>query len=375
MNRKFARLLSTLLLVSAGMAHAQLRVVQIAPLSGPLAETGRQIQHGAQLAFAEANAAGGVNGQKIVFETLDDAYKVEETVRLAREVAKRPEKPLALLGLVGTGNVAALIKEGVIDELGVPIVGVRTGAIALRQPGHPLVYHLRASYAAEVEKLVEVASTIGNTRFGVMYQNDPFGQDGLQAVQRALDKRKLPLLASTGYEKNTTKVEAAVETMLKASDLSAIVLVSNSQATAAFVKAYREKGGLAQLYALSVNNDREVVGAIGAERARGLGITQVVPFPTSGVMPVTRNYQRLLKKYQPEAEPTVSSMEGYLYGKVLVEALNRAGPKPTPQGVVKALSAAPFELGGYQINFTSGKHEGSDFVELTMIGAGGKLIR
>lgn len=372
---KLVRFLPAALVLVAGMAHAQLRVVQIAPLSGPLAETGKQIQQGAQLAFAEANAAGGINGQKVVFETLDDAYKVEETVRLAREVAKRPEKPLALLGLVGTGNVVALIKEGVIDELGVPVVGVRTGAIALRQPGHPLVYHLRASYAAEVEKLIEVAGTIGNTRFGVMYQNDPFGQDGLQAVQRALDKRKLPLLASAAYEKNTTKVDAAVETLLKAPDLQAIVLVSNSQATAAFVKAYREKGGLAQLYALSVNNDREVVAAIGAERARGLGITQVVPFPTSGVMPVTRNYQGLLKKYQPQAEPSVSSMEGYLYGKVLVEALKRAGPKPTPQSLGKALSTAPFELGGYQINFTSGKHEGSDFVELTMIGAGGKLIR
>ncbi|HLO62290.1 MAG TPA: ABC transporter substrate-binding protein, partial [Azonexus sp.] len=105
------------------------------------------------------------------------------------------------------------------------------------------------------------------------------------------------------------------------------------------------------------------------------GITQVVPFPTSGVMPVTRAYQALLKKYQPDAEPNVSSLEGYLYGKVLVEVLKRAGPKPTPQALVKALSAAPFELGGYQINFASGKHEGSDFVELTMIGAGGKLIR
>ncbi|MCG2578290.1 ABC transporter substrate-binding protein [Dechloromonas sp. XY25] len=372
---KLVRFLPALLLVAAGVAQAQLRVVQIAPLSGPLAGTGKQLQQGAQLAFAEANAAGGVHGQKIVFETLDDAYKAEESVRLAREVAKRPEKPVALLGLVGTGNVAALIKEGIVDEIGVPVIGVRTGASSLRQPGHPLVYHLRASYAAEVEKLVEVASTIGNTRFGVMYQNDPFGQDGLQAVQRALDKRKLPLLASAGYEKNTTKVEAAVETLLKAPDLQAIVLVSNSQATATFVKAYREKGGLAQLYALSVNNDREVVAAIGAERARGLGITQVVPFPTSGVMPVTRAYQGLLKKYQPDAEPSVSSMEGYLYGKVLVEALKRAGPKPTTQGLVKALSAAPFELGGYQINFTSGKHEGSDFVELTMIGAGGKLIR
>jgi ABC-type branched-subunit amino acid transport system substrate-binding protein len=362
-------------LVLAGAAHAQLRVVQIAPLSGPLAETGRQVQQGAQLAFREANDAGGINGQKIILETLDDAYKVDETLRLAREVAKQPEKPVALLGLVGTGNVAALIKEHVIDDIGVPVIGVRTGATALRQPTHPLVYHLRASYSAEVDKLIEVASTIGNSRFAVMYQDDPFGQDGLKALQQALDQRKLPLVASASYEKNTTKVEAAVDTMLKTSNISAIILVANSKATAAFVKAYREKGGLAQLYTLSVTNDREVVATIGPKLARGLGITQVVPFPTSGVLPLTRGYQRLLAKYQPDGQPNVSSMEGYLYGKVLVEALRRAGPKPSREALTKALAAGPFEFGGYQIKFPSGSHEGSDFVELTMIGAEGKLIR
>jgi ABC-type branched-subunit amino acid transport system substrate-binding protein len=126
---------------------------------------------------------------------------------------------------------------------------------------------------------------------------------------------------------------------------------------------------------VSVNNDREIVTQIGAQKARGLGIAQVVPFPSSGVLPLAREYQKLLRKYYPDSQPSVSSMEGYIYGKVLIEALRRAGPKPNSDTLTKALEGAPFELGGYVIDFGPGKHDGSDFVELTMIGAEGKLIR
>src|SRR6185369_974563 len=180
---------------------------------------------------------------------------------------------------------------------------------------------------------------------------------------------------SGAYEKNTTQVEGAVDTLLKAGNLSAIVLVSNTQATAAFVKAYRDKGGAAQLYAVSVNNDREIVARIGVDKARGLGIAQVVPFPFSPVLPVTREYQALLKKYVPDAAPTVTGMEGYIYGKVLVDALRRAGPTADREALKKSLEGAHFELGGFVIDFAPGDHEGSHFVELTIISRNGSLIR
>jgi ABC-type branched-subunit amino acid transport system substrate-binding protein len=363
------------ILLLAGFARADINVVQIAPLSGPLADTGQLLQQGANLAISEANDKGGIGGQKIRLTSRDDGYKVDETVRLVREAGSGTDKPVAFLGLVGTGNMAALLDKKVIDEIGVPVIGVRTGSTAIRQTHHPLVYHLRASYASEVDKLVEVASTIGGKRFGLMYQDDPFGQDGLAAMKAAVAKRGLELVATSTYEKNTTHVDAAVDTLLKAANLSAIILVSNTQATAAFVKAYRDKGGLAQLYTISVNNDREIVNQIGAERARGLGIAQVVPFPFSGVLPIAREYQALLKKYQPDAAPTVTGMEGYIYGKVLVESLRRAGPKASRESLTKALEGRPFEMGGYIISFAPGNHEGSHFVELTMIGRDGKLIR
>lgn len=370
-----AGLVGLTVLFSSGAVLADIKVVQIAPLSGPLADTGKLLRQGAELAFREANDKGGVLGQKVVLESLDDGYKVEETVRLAREVARRPDKPVALLGLVGTGNMAALLKQGVVDEAGLPIVGVRTGAVNVRQPGHPLVFHLRASYELEMEKLVEMASAIGSRQFGVFYQDDPFGHDGLESARKALGKRNLILVASAGYAKNTTQVDAAVDTLLKASTVQAIVMASNTQATAAFVQAYRARGGVAQLYALSVNNDREIVERIGAERARGLGIVQVVPFPFSGVMPLAREYQKALGRRHPGVQPTVTGMEGFIYGKVLLEALRRAGPQPTREALVKALEGAPFELGGHVVDFSPQSHEGSQFVELTIIGAGGKLMR
>ncbi|WP_434515745.1 ABC transporter substrate-binding protein [Dechloromonas sp. ARDL1] len=370
-----AALVALAVLFSSGAALADFKVVQIAPLSGPLADTGKLLRQGAELAFREANERGGVHGQKVVLESLDDGYKVEETVRLARELAKHPDKPVALLGLVGTGNMAALLKQGVVDEVGVPIVGVRTGAVNLRQPGHPLVFHLRASYESEMDKLVEMASAIGSRQFGVFYQDDPFGHDGLESARKALGKRKLTLVASGGYAKNTTQVEAAVDTLIKAAGVQAIVMASNTQATAAFVQAYRARGGVAQLYAMSVNNDREIVERIGAQRARGLGIVQVVPFPFSGVMPLAREYQKAQSKQHPGVPPTVTGIEGYIYGKVLLEALRRAGPQATREALVKALEGAPFELGGYVIDFSPQNHEGSQFVELTIIGAGGKLMR
>lgn len=370
-----AGLVALSVLFSSANVQADFKVVQIAPLSGPLADTGKLLRQGAELAFREVNERGGVHGQKITLESLDDAYKVEETVRLAREVGKRPEKPVALLGLVGTGNLAALMKQGVVDEVGLPIVGVRTGALNLRQPGHPLVFHLRASYQTEVEKLVEMASAIGSRQFGVFYQDDPFGQDGLEAAKKDIAKRNLTLVATGSYPKNTTQVDAAVDALLKANGIQAIVMAANTQATAAFVQAYRTRGGTAQLYALSVNNDREIVDKIGADRARGLSIVQVVPFPFSGVMPLTRDYQKTLSKYIPDAQPTVTGIEGYIYGKVLVEALRRAGPRVTRELLVTALEGAPFELGGYVIDFSPQSHEGSQFVELTIIGAKGRLMR
>ena len=338
-------------------AAAELVVGQVAPLSGVLASTGRQMVVGGKIYFDAINAQGGVHGAQIRHEVVDDGYKVAETTRLTRELLAKPEV-LALFGFAGTANVTQLLIDGVLDAGGAALVAPYTGGESLRSPFNPWIFHVRAGYADEAEHMVQQATTLGLTRIAVMYQDDGFGKAGLQGVQTALTKRKLKLAAAAGYERNTDKVEGAVKA-IKASDAQAVIMISINKPTAAFVKLYRESGGGAQLYNISVVDPAEIVRLSGLKNAHGLGISQVVPYPFMPNLPVVREYQALLKKHAPDEVPNYTSFEEFLGAKVL-----------------KALeSMGNFDLGGTTVNYSPANRVGSRYVEVTVIGSTGKLLK
>ena len=363
-------------LVSAGpVVHAQEVVVgQVAPLSGVLASTGAQMVLGGRIYFEHVNSKGGVHGAKIKQLVVDDAYKVDETVRLTREMLARPDV-VALYGFAGTANVGKLLTDGILEDGGAPLVAPYTGGEPLRSPFNPWIFHVRAGYADETEHMVQQVTTLGMKRVAVMYQDDGFGKAGLAGVEKALAKRNLKLAVAAGYERNTDQVDAAVQ-KIKASDAQAIIMISINKPTAAFIKRYREAGGGAQLYNISVVDPAELVKLAGLKNAHGLGISQVVPYPYMPNLPVIREYQTLLKKYAPTQHINYTSFEQFLGAKVLVEALNRAGPKPTRAKVARALeSMGAYDLGGITVNYSADNRVGSRYVEVTVIGSSGKLLK
>ena len=120
----------------------------------------------------------------------------------------------------------------------------------------------------------------------------------------------------------------------------------------------------------------ELVKLAGLKNAHGLGISQVVPYPYMANLPVIREYQELLKKYAPEQDVNYTNFEEFLGAKVLVEGLRRAGPNPTRAKVMKALeSMGSYDLGGITVNYSPGNRVGSRFVEVTVIGSTGKLLK
>ncbi len=365
----------SLALLPAFAGAATLVVGQVAPYSGPLAPTGSHVGAGAQLYFDRVNAAGGIHGAKIRLVTKDDGYKVPETVRLTRELIKEAA-PVALVGMVGTGNVEALVKEGILAEAGIPVVGIRSGAMSLVSPVVSQLFHTRASYAAEAEKIVQQLATTGIARVAVLYQDDPFGLDGLAGAERSLRQHALQLLVKAPYEKNTTKVEAAVAAIAAARP-QAVIMVSNTAASAEFVKQSRAAGNDAQLLAISVTDGPQVVKRIGKEAAHGLGIVQVVPDPHSRALTIARDLQDDFKRFAPQGiELNHTLLEGYLAGKVLVEGLKRAGPNPTRKKLREALeSIRDYDAGGLFIRFSQASHSGSDFLDITILNKEGKVLR
>lgn len=355
-------------------AQADLVIAQVAPLSGVLATTGKQMVVGGDIYFKHVNATGGVHGKQIKVLVADDAYKVEDTVRLTKEMLAKPEV-VALYGFAGTANITKLLADEVLEQGGAALVAPYTGGDSLRNPFNPWIFHVRAGYADEAEHMVQQLTTLGMKRVAVMYQDDGFGKSGLAGVEAALAKRKLELAAKAGYERNTDKVEGAVKA-IKAADPQAVIMIAVNKPAAAFAKQYREAGGGAQMFNISVVDPAEIVKLAGGKNAQGLGISQVVPYPYMPTIPVIREYQGLLKKYAPDQHVNYTSFEQFLGAKVLVEGLRRAGPNPTRAKVIKALEGMEkFDLGGWSVSYGPQVRAGSRFVEVTVIGASGKLLK
>lgn len=368
----------TLLLLGLGpltSAAGEIVVGQVAAFSGPLAPTGSHMRAGAQLYFDAVNAEGGIHGATLRLISKDDGYKSDETVRLARAMLKESQ-PLAFIGFVGTGNVEAMLEQKVLSEAGIPLIAVRSGAASLVRRNDPFLFITRASYAEEVEKITEQYVTTGYTRFAVLFQNDAFGLDVLASAEQAITRAGGFLVAKGSYAKNTTEVEAAVKT-IGAAKPQAVIMIANTAASAEFVKQSRAAGYFAQFVALSVTDAAQVVSRIGADKAEGLVLTQVVPDPNSRAVPLIREVQDNFAKFAPkDVTANHTFVEGYLGAKVLVEALRRAGPNPTRKKLRDTLEAMKnYDAGGVFITFSANRHAGSRFVDITILNRAGKLLR
>jgi len=361
--------------VLGGSAHAgDIVVGQVAPLSGVLATTGQQMVLGGRVCFDWVNDHGGINGARIRTLVADDGYDVARTEQSTRVLVARPDV-VALFGFAGTANVARLLDDHVLGDAGIALVAPYTGGEALRNPFNPWIFHLRASYAREAEHMVQQLDTLGIHRIALLYQNDGFGQSGKAGIEAALTRRGQSLAAAAPYERNTGDVADAVRTIL-AAHAQAVIMVAVNKPAAAFIKAYREGGGGGQLFNVSVVDPAELVRLAGIDNARGLGISQVVPFPYRDTLPVVREFQAALRRYAPGQAVNYTNFEEYLGAKVLVEALRRAGPGPTRARVLAALeSLRDFDLGGMTVSYGTHERVGSHFVEVTVIGSDGRLLK
>jgi len=98
-----------------------------------------------------------------------------------------------------------------------------------------------------------------------------------------------------------------------------------------------------------------------------------MPFPWSINAPIVREYQKLL---QGKAEPSYVSLEGFIAAKVFVEGVKRAGKDLTREKLIGAMEGMhSYDTGGYAVSFGPNDHNGSKFVELTVLRRDGKIMR
>jgi branched-chain amino acid transport system substrate-binding protein len=370
----FSLMLGLVLALPTQVAHADILIGQTAPLSGDLANAGQGLVLGTRIAFDEVNAEGGINGHKLIQVVKDDANTAEGMTKNTKGFLADP-KIVAITGYYGTDNVAEQFKQSLFDGSPIAVVGVSSGARLLREPLIPTLFHIRASYAEEVDAIVRHVTGLGSLRVAVFYEDSPFGDAGMRAVEDAAKRRKAVVVARASYDERSTDFKNALSDVI-ASQPDTIIMIATSAPAAAFIKAYKAAGGHAYLFGISTVSSVELAKAAGPAVLQGLGISQVLPFPFSATLPVVSEYQAQMSRYAKGTPYSYSSMEGFINAKVLIAALKKAGRQPTRASVRQALdSLGEVNVGGYPVTFSATSHVGSRFVDLTVVGRNGSLLR
>lgn len=211
-------------------------------------------------------------------------------------------------------------------------------------------------------------------QIAVFAQHDAYGDAGFAGVTKAI--RALHgddgSILRLDYERNTVDVDDAVARLgAHKPAIRAVVMVAAYRAAARFIGKTRD------LYPSMIYTNVSFVGStaladelmlLGPRYTAGVIVTQVVP-AIDGYASVSLRYRNALAKYFPGEAPDYVSLEGYVDGTILSEALRRAGPQLNTEKLVDGLeSLRGFDMGlGTLISFSPSEHQGSHKVWATQL--------
>ncbi|MBB3121719.1 ABC transporter substrate-binding protein [Pseudoduganella violacea] len=352
-----------------GVSDTQIRLGMVNAQSGAASGLGRSMLEGATAVFEDVNHRGGVHGRRIELVVADDGYDPDRAVDQTLKMIEQ-EQVFSLFGYVGTPTTNAVIP--IVQEMKVPLVGAFTGAMALRQPVVREIINFRASYDDETDALVHYFVSRGVKRFGVMYQDDGFGQAVLGGTERALQRRSLALVAKGSFQRGTTAVKAALAALI-GKQLEVVVMVGPYTPVAAFVREANQAGLNARLATVSFVGTDSLLQLLGTE-GNGILISQVVPLPDDRTLPIADDCAAVLAKQVPDARLSFVNFEGCIAARAMVAALLQAGAGLTRERLLQSFEAFDrFDIGGLQLTLRPDNHQASTAVFLTRI-VDGKIV-
>jgi ABC-type branched-subunit amino acid transport system substrate-binding protein len=294
-------------------------------LSGHASYLGTQTLRGALCYLRHVNEQGGVHGRKLEIVSYDDSYDptrcLANTQRLIVE-----DQVFALFCYVGTPTTVKILP--MVEDAHIPLLGMFTGANALREPFNRYIINIRASYYQETAAAVRhLVKELGLKRIAVFYQYDAYGFDGLTGTELALKEFGLEPVARGSYVRGTLDVEEGL-TKIADSNAEAVVMIGTYDPCARFIQLAQESGFSPIYYTVSFVGAEELARKLGADPGPVVVMSQVVPpaeGADAGAMGGAQEYVQLLAKYFPDDKPNFVGLEGYFNARVLVEGLRQIG--------------------------------------------------
>lgn len=349
-------------------AAAQIRIGQTVGVTGTVAATVKESMLGAQLYLDHVNAKGGVGGEKVEVVTLDDAFDVKKAEANARTLIEE-RGVVALFMSRGTPHTEAI--NTVLEQHRVALIGPSTGAMVLHQPLKRYIFNVRATYQREAERIMAHLGSLGVKRVAVVHVDDSFGADVLEGARNGLKAAGLQPVLVAKFDRSKPDFGPMLPT-LKAAEPQAVLIIGSGTAVVEGIRSFKNAAVGGQYLTLSNNASGGFIKLLG-DLGHGVVVSQVSPASQGFALVKDANQ---LAKAAGVNEISPAMLEGFVSAKVLVEALRRAGPKPTRTSVHNALeNLGRIDLGGLSLDYSSTDHTGLDFSDLSIISANGKFRR
>ena len=351
-----------------GVGDAEVVFGHTGILNGPLGGQIKIMLAGAELAFAESRAQGGVHGRRVRIVSLDDELKPERAVANYEKLLGA-EGVFGFFGCVGSATTAAAAP--LLQKAGAPWVAGYAVADSARDKLKGTGFFVRATSGREAQSLVQHLTTVGVTKIAVAMLDNPGGKEAAALVETALSAQKLQATAAVFLKGDGSNVKEAADALAKSAP-QAVIMYLGGALPGELMKAGWAQGFSPMYYGMSIVAG-EVTAKVAGEKARGLAISQVMPYPWSESDPTTREYRRLAEA--AKVPVGYYSFEGYLNALVLLEALRRSGRELTRGRLFGTLRQLKMRSAGMDLDYTLNGLTGSRFVELVQVTHDGRFVR
>ncbi|MEV5718123.1 ABC transporter substrate-binding protein [Amycolatopsis mediterranei] len=337
------------------------------PLTGPAAPGYSKISAGARAVYQAINDGGGINGRKIDYRVEDDGYNPTKTVEVVKKLVLQ-DKVFAIVGGLGTPTHSKVVDY--LNTEGVPDLLVSSGALAWDNPQKaPMTFGYQVDYTREGKIQGKyIKDTLAGKKVGYFTQNDDVGRD----TQAGLDQFvKDQAVVRQGYDSANTDVTPQLSA-LKSAGAEVVVCACIPAFTALAILAAAKIGYHPQFVVSSIGADPATLSGLLQDFAKrggasvssgqllaGLIGTGYLPDVAQTSDPWVAYFKGIHDKYIAKEPFTNTVLFGMVQAYTFGQALKAAGPDPTRQKVVDAMSSGALKGPGLTpFGFSKESHSG-----------------
>jgi branched-chain amino acid transport system substrate-binding protein len=323
-----------------GVTDKEIKVGILGSLTGPAAIFGTGNLAGGTIAFEEINAAGGVNGRKLEWISLDDESSPPKAIAAYKRLVDQ-EKVFAVFGpaasAVGqamvptfkastTPTFVSIFSTPAVTEPPIQML-FRTGVMNDREQGSAI-----ADY---------VVDHLGAKKVALVSQSDEYGKRGGEAVVARLTERKMALVSNEVFNISDTDFTAQISRTVQAAP-DVLIVYGYPNPSAILTRQAKQLGLKAKIMGANSVASRKYPEIVGEAAAGTQNILALKVLP-EGDDPAAVKFRATFEKRFPDlarqGRPDLGDVLGYGGALVFIEGLKRAGPELTQAGFVKALES------------------------------------